>query len=157
MKINAETLAKIDAIVKEGIPKIDYEAFIPQSEKSAVNAAALDHWEGLVEMRPAYLDALSDGYEIEGYLNGNGVNLKKIMDASEDVNFDSGILVWAEEVNSNVAFSTFAQLREGYFRAIIMDFARAWEDLYRESVRKVTGEDHMGTGNGLTWWDEEQY
>ena len=156
MKINAETLAKIDAIVKEGIPQIKYEAVIPLDQKEAVNAAALDHWEDLVEMRPAYFDALGGGYDVEGYLNGNGVDLQKVMDASEDVEFESEILGWADELQGHAASMTFAQMREGYFRAIVMDFARAWEALYRDAVEQVTGEDHMGAGDGLTWWDEEQ-
>lgn len=149
MKVTTADLNKIDAFIKDRIDEATYESIIPYEQKQNVQNAMLDHWKDLVKMEPDYLDALSDGPDIEGYLNGAGVDMDAVMDASESVEFETAILGWVEEVSG--AFASFADMRVGYFRAIVSDIRSSWEALYREAFKEVLGDDPMSTGDPLDW------
>lgn len=149
MKVTAEDFAKIDAIIKDRADKVTYECVIPASQQENVKNAMLNHWEALAQMEPDYLDTLSDGPDIEGYLNGAGMDMDAIMDASEDVEFETAILGWAHEISG--PFASFAAMRVGYFRAVVRDLYSGWENLYRQAFEEVLGEDSMSTGDPLDW------
>lgn len=153
MKITASDFAKIDAIIKDRADKVTYECIIPASQQENVKNALLDHWNGLAQMHPDYLDDLSDGPDIEAYLHGAGVDVDAIMDASEHVEFETAILGWAHEISG--PFASFSAIRVGYFRAIVRDLYSGWENLYRKALEEVLGEDSMSTGDALDWEIED--
>lgn len=147
--------AQIDTLVRDALPNARYQITVPRHMQDAVTNAALDYWDTLKSTTPQYLDAGTDGGDIDGYMIAGDVDVEALCAANSDYEVGGSWLegVLYEQGSSAPAYGapfSLDQAREAHRRGVLNDLISAWQDIVRQAFMEA-----LGTDEGPFSWPSE--